>query len=72
MAKVKSASYLIRLGHLDSSPWHPATSLATSHVIFVAAPIDLRWSNSDYLPSLSCLSFLSGVRTFIFFTAAIF
>ena len=33
MAKVKSASYLIRLGHLDSSPWHPATSRATSQPI---------------------------------------
>ncbi|CAF1857378.1 BnaC04g29550D [Brassica napus] len=73
MAKVKSASHTLFVS-ATSTPRHgtPATSLATSPVIFVAAPIDLRWSNRDYLIPLSCLRFLSGVRAFIFLTAAIF
>ncbi|CAF2069381.1 hypothetical protein HID58_004017 [Brassica napus] len=72
MAKVKSASLTLFVS-ATSTPRHgTATSPATSPVIFVAAPIDLRWSNREYLPPLSCLSFLCGVRAFIFFTAAIF
>ncbi|CAF2125520.1 unnamed protein product, partial [Brassica napus] len=57
MAKVKSASLTLFVS-ATSTPRHgTATSPATSPVIFVAAPIDLRWSNREYLPPLSCLSF---------------
>ncbi|KAH0939595.1 hypothetical protein HID58_007056 [Brassica napus] len=60
--------YLIRLSDLDYSPLHPATS----PVIAVASPIDLRWSNRDCIPPYSCLSFISSVSSVHLFTAATF
>lgn len=58
----------IRLSDLDYSPLHPATS----PVIAVASPIDLRWSNRDCIPPYSCLSFISSVSSVHLFTAATF